>query len=141
MKVYLELADIALMEKVANSQRDRLLIRLLSRLGCRISEALALKVKDVDFEQKTVTILHLKRIIKVSCSRCKARLGIRHQYCPVCGVRVNETIRRQQERKRIRVLPIDRRSVEMLRQYLSQSKLCVGSDEPIFVLIDIERGR
>jgi len=134
MKVYLELADIALMEKVANSQRDRLLIRLLSRLGCRISEALALKVKDVDFEQKTVTILHLKRIIKVSCPRCKARLGIRHQYCPVCGVRVNETIRRQQERKRIRVLPIDRRSVEMLRQYLGQSKLCVDSDEPLFRL-------
>ena len=134
MKVYLELADVELMEKVASNQRDRLLIRLLSRLGCRISEALALKVKDVDFEQKTVTILHLKRIIKVSCPRCKARLSIRHQYCPVCGVRVNETIRRQQERKRIRVLPIDRRSVEMLRQYLSQSKLCVDSDEPLFRL-------
>ena len=134
MKVYLELADVELMEKVASNQRDRLLIRLLSRLGCRISEALALKVKDVDFEQKTVTILHLKRIIKVSCPRCKARLSIRHQYCPVCGVRVNETIRRQQERKRIRVLPIDRRSVEMLRQYLGQSKLCVDSDEPLFRL-------
>lgn len=132
MKVYLELTDIELMEKVASTQRDKLLIRLLSRLGCRISEALALKVKDVDFEQKTVTILHLKRIIKVSCPWCKARLGIRHQYCPVCGVKVNETIKRQQERKRIRVLPIDRRSVEMLRQYLSQSKSCVGSGEPIF---------
>ncbi|HET6444020.1 MAG TPA: tyrosine-type recombinase/integrase, partial [candidate division Zixibacteria bacterium] len=75
MKAYIELCDIALMEEVAKSQQDKLLIRLLSRLGCRISEALALKVKDVDFEQKTVTILHLKRIIKVSCPRCKARLG------------------------------------------------------------------
>jgi len=50
MKAYLELADIELMEGAAGSQRDRLLIRLLSRLGCRISEALALKVEDIDFQ-------------------------------------------------------------------------------------------
>ena len=103
MKAYLEFANIELMEGVASSQRDRLLVRLLSRLGCRISEALALKVKDVDFEQKTVTILHLKRSMKVSCPRCRARLGSRHQFCPVCGVRANETINRQQERRRIRI--------------------------------------
>jgi integrase/recombinase XerD len=56
MKAYLELADIELMEGAAGSQRDRLLIRLLSRLGCRISEALALKVEDIDFQQSTITI-------------------------------------------------------------------------------------
>lgn len=134
MKAYLEFTDIELIEEVANSQRDRLLIRLLSRLGCRISEALALKVKDVDFEQKTVTILHLKRSIKISCPSCRASLGSRHQFCPVCGSRINESIKRQQERKRIRVLPIDQRSIEMLNHYLCQNKLPMDGDEPLFRL-------
>jgi len=134
MKAYLELADIALMEEVANARRDKLLIRLLSRLGCRISEVLALKVKDIDFEKRTVTILHLKRSVNVSCPSCRAKLGSRHQYCPVCGKRVNDTIKRQQERRRIRVLPIDQRSIEMLRCYLNQSKVQIDSDEPLFRL-------
>ena len=134
MKAYIEFGDIELMEQVAGSQRDRLIIRLLSRLGCRISEALALKVRDVDFEQKTVTVLHLKRTIKVSCPRCRARLGSRHQFCPVCGVRVTETIKRQQERRRIRILPIDQRSIEMLKHYLSQSNMYTDGDKPLFHL-------
>lgn len=57
MKAYLEPADIELMERAASCLRDRLLIRLLFRLGCRVSEALALKVSDTDFERGTATIL------------------------------------------------------------------------------------
>jgi integrase/recombinase XerD len=121
MKVYLEYNDISLMEAVAKSPRDRLLIRLLSRLGCRISEVLAIKVRDIDFEEKTVTILHLKRRINVSCPSCRARLGNRHQYCPACGERVSETMKRQQEKRRIRVLPVDQQSMEMIRGYLSRN--------------------
>lgn len=60
MKAYLEPADIELMEQAASCSRDRLLIRLLFRSGCRVSEALALKVSDIDFGQGTATILHLK---------------------------------------------------------------------------------
>ncbi len=74
MKAYLEPADIEMMERVANCLRDRLLIRLLFRLGCRVSEALAVKVSDIDFERGTVTILHLKTRIRLSCPKCKARL-------------------------------------------------------------------
>ena len=93
MKAYLELSEIDLMEKAAKCQRDRLLIKLLSRLGCRISEALALKVGDIDFDQNTVTILHLKRSMKLSCPQCGDRLGNRHQFCPGCGLKVSERIR------------------------------------------------
>ncbi len=46
MKRYLEPVDIELMERTASCLRDRLLIRLLFRLGCRVSEALALNVND-----------------------------------------------------------------------------------------------
>jgi len=122
MKTYLELADIELMERAANCLRDRLLIRLLLRLGCRVSEALALKVSDIDFEQATITILHLKTRIRLSCPKCKARLGRRHQFCPGCGEEVNDATKRQQEHRRIRVLPIDKGTVEMLEDYISRNR-------------------
>ena len=89
MKTYLDYSDIELMELAANCLRDRLLIRLLSRLGCRISEALAIRVNNVDFERNTITILHLKRSIKLSCPRYRAQLGNRHKFCPVCGTKMS----------------------------------------------------
>jgi integrase/recombinase XerD len=119
MKAYLELPEIELMEQAAGCQRDQLLIRLLSRLGCRISEALALKVEGIDFERGTVTILHLKRSMKLSCPQCGDRLSIRHQFCPGCGGKVSERIRSQRERRRIRVLPVDEATLAMLKNYIN----------------------
>jgi len=119
MKAYLNLPEIELIEQAASCPRDRLLIRLLSHLGCRISEALALKVEDVDFERATVTVLHLKRSMKISCPQCGVRLCKRHQFCPGCGVKVSERIRSQQERRRIRVLPVDEATLAMLRNYIN----------------------
>ena len=119
MKAYLELPEIELMEQAASCQRDRLLIRLLSRLGCRISEALALKVEGIDFERGTVTILHLKRSMKLSCPQCGDHLGNRHQFCPGCGGKVSERIRSQRERRRIRVLPVDEATLAMLKNYIN----------------------
>ena len=60
MRVYLEVEETKKVENAATCVRDRLLSRLLVRLGCRISEALALEVKDIDFARATVTIEHLK---------------------------------------------------------------------------------
>lgn len=91
MKTYLEPDEVAMMEKAASNLRDKILIRLLFRLGCRISEALALKVEDVDFARGTVSIVHLKRRVKLSCTNCGATLALSHSFCPRCGVRINET--------------------------------------------------
>ena len=90
MKAYLEPEEIAMMEQSASNLRDRILIRLLFHLGCRISEALALKVEDIDFTQSTVSIVHLKRRVQLSCSNCGAGIAVSHSYCPKCGVRINE---------------------------------------------------
>ena len=90
MKAYVEPEEIAEMEGTASNLRDRILIRLLFHLGCRISEALALKVEDIDFTRGTVTIVHLKRRVKLSCSNCGAGIAVSHSYCPKCGVRINE---------------------------------------------------
>ena len=56
MKAYLEPEEIALMERATTNLRDRLLIHLLFHLGCRVSEALALTVEDVDFDHGTISI-------------------------------------------------------------------------------------
>jgi len=106
------------MEEVTTNLRDRLLIRILFHLGCRISEALALEVKDVDFTRSTITIKHLKARLKLSCIGCGQRLGRSHTFCPKCGSKVEKTQIEQQERHRQRVLPIDSKTLGMLKDYI-----------------------
>jgi len=139
MKAYLEPTDIVLMEQAASCLRDRLLVRLLFRLGCRISELLAIKVADIDFERATVTILHLKTHSRLSCPKCEARLAKRHQFCPQCGQEVDEVVKRQQGRRRIRVLPVDRHTLEMLRSYVTDKVSNGGSGSAL--LFNLNRHR
>lgn len=118
MKVYLEIEETEQLENAALCLRDRLLIRILRRLGCRISEALALEVKDVDFNVGTITIQHLKLRVKLSCPKCSARLGKSHSFCPKCGVKVKEALAREQEHHRMRTLPLDKDTLGMLKEYI-----------------------
>lgn len=106
------------MEQAATCLRDRLLVRLLFHLGCRVSETLALKVQDIDFGQGTVTIMHLKTSFRLSCHYCQARLGRRHSYCPSCGVEVTEQVARAQESRRQRTLPLDAETLVMLGDFI-----------------------
>jgi integrase/recombinase XerD len=106
------------MEKATTNLRDRLLIRLLYRLGCRISEALGLTVQDIDFHQGTVTIQHLKTRLKLSCPHCSSRLGRSHKFCPKCGFEVQEAVAKEQEHRRMRTLPLDGDTLEMLKEYI-----------------------
>ena len=134
MKTYLEVKDVESMERAANSLRDRLLIRLLFRLGSRVSEALAIRTGDIDFAHGTITILHLKRRIRLLCPNCKAGLGRRYDFCPGCGKQVAEVVQRQQEHRRVRILPIDKHTLEILQEYLSQSQVASSSSVLVFGL-------
>ncbi len=122
MKAYLEPEEIILMEKAATCFRDRLLIRLLFRLGCRISEALALKVEDIDFAQGTVTIQHLKIRLRLSCPKCGARLGKSHKFCPICGDSVKKAVAKEKEHRRVRTLPVDVDTMRMLSDFVTRDK-------------------
>ena len=120
MKTYLELAEIDSMEKAATNLRDGLLIRLLFRLGCRVSEALALTIQDIDTSAGAVTIQHLKSRLRLSCPECEARLSASHAFCPKCGSKVARTLTEKQEHRRQRVLPLDQDTLEMLRDYIER---------------------
>ena len=121
MKTYLEMKETDLLEKAATNLRDRLLVRLLARLGCRVSEAIALTVQDIDLQKSTVTIQHLKTRLNLACPRCNIRLGKSHIFCPRCGSKVKQVIAISREHRRVRMLPIDDVTLDMLKGYIHRS--------------------
>ena len=120
MKTYLEPSEVALLEDAATNLRDKLLIRVLFHLGCRVSEALALTVEDVGFEHGTITIQHLKASLYLSCTGCRQRLGRSHAFCPKCGIKVERAQVEQLDHRRQRVLPVDSDTLDMLREYVQR---------------------
>ncbi len=118
MTFHIEPDEVKRLEDAATYVRDRLLIRLLYHLGCRITEAVTLEVKDVDFGARTVTILHLKTRIKLACPDCGARLGKSHTFCPKCGGKVAAAVAKAQEHKRLRTLPVDPDTLDMLKRFI-----------------------
>ena len=127
MKVYLETHEVRQLEEQATCLRDKLLIRLLFCLGCRISEALALRVEDVDFDRATVTIDHLKSRVRLLCPNCGAKLGKTHTFCPACGAKVEKMLAQQQQHRRMRTLPIDRDTLAILKNYADLGGPVIGN--------------
>jgi integrase/recombinase XerD len=119
-KAYLEPVEIERLEEAARYLRDRLLIRLLFRLGCRISEALGIRVSDIDFARGTVTIEHLKTRVKLACPNCGAGLSRSSRFCPSCGREVGKAVAEGKEQRRFRALPIDDGTAAMLKEYVKR---------------------
>ncbi len=119
-KTYIDLEEVIRMEAAAEYLRDRLLVRLLFRLGCRISEALGLGAGDINFAMGTVTIKHLKARLKLTCPECQARLSKTSRFCPCCGSQVEKAVTEQKEHQRKRTLPVDEDTLEMLREYIDR---------------------
>jgi len=117
-KAYLETGEVRDLEKVATNLRDRLLIRLLFHLGCRITEALRITVSDINFDQRTVTIEHLKARIISTCPDCGTRLSKTAKFCPGCGEKVDTVATREKEHRRVRTLPVDGETLAMLKDYV-----------------------
>jgi integrase/recombinase XerD len=139
VKVYLDANEVERLEKAANNLRDRLLIRLLSHVGCRISEALGVMVEDVDFDNGTITIKHLKTRLRLSCTECGQRLGRSHTFCPKCGSKVTQAQIKQQQHRRQRVLPVDSDTLKMLKEYIERGGPVVKDGK--IVIFGINRHR
>jgi integrase/recombinase XerD len=123
MKAYIDLEEVSQMEDAAANLRDRLLIRLLFFLACRISELLSVMAGNIDFINRTVTIKHLKTSIIIICPECKHRLTRHSVYCPGCGVKIKDTVTRAIENQRMRVLPIDEVTIDLLKEYIQSNSL------------------
>lgn len=119
-KAYLDPEDIERLEEATVCVRDQLIVRLLFRLGCRVSELIGLAVDDIDFARGTVRIEHLKAKLKFYCPDCGVGLGKTHRFCPSCGSRVEETVARETENKRMRLLPLDEDSLDLLKGFIER---------------------
>ena len=120
MKAYLEPEEINLMEEACTNLRDRLLMRLLSHSAPRITEALGLTVEDINLSAGTVIIQHLKTRLQLSCPGCNTPLGRNNSYCPNCGIKVEQAVSQAKEHRRMRTLPLDTGTIEMLKEYISR---------------------
>jgi len=119
-KAYLEPAEVERLEEVALCLRDKLLIRLLFRLGCRISEVLGIKVSDIDFTQGTITIEHLKTRVRLVCPHCGGGLSRSSRFCPACGREVGKAVAEGKEHRRFRMLPVDNGTAAVLKEYVKR---------------------
>jgi len=102
----------------AKTPRDRAFASTLGKTGLRISEAIQLKVTDIDFKRGTLTIVHLKERLKLQCPNCGEILGRRHIFCPGCGNKVAQAMREKVEQRRHRMIPVDRDTLRLLDEYL-----------------------
>jgi integrase/recombinase XerD len=123
MKTYLEPNEVDRIEEAAECLRDKLLVRLLAHLGCRVSEALGITVSDINFDQRTVAIVHLKKRINLSCPNCKTRLSRTARFCPGCGSLVEQAVINEREHRRHRILPVDDDTLDMLREFINRGGL------------------
>ena len=139
-RTYLETADIEKLEKAAKCYRDRLLVRVLFHLGCRISEALALDIKDINFIAGTITILHLKLHINITCPQCNAPLGKSHSFCPKCGIKVNEAVVKEMEHRKVRTIPLDQETLTMLKDYVQNGGPVKRGDRNLIFGFNRHRG-
>ena len=103
---------------VAKTPRDMAFASTLGKTGMRISEAIQLKVTDIDFTNGTLTIVHLKERLKLKCPNCGELLGKRHLFCPGCGNKVDKAIREKIEQRRQRTIPVDYDTLQLLNKYL-----------------------
>ncbi len=120
MKTFLEQEDLEKMEQSVRNPRDRMMIRLLTRTGCRISELLGLKVSDIDLKSNVIRIEHLKHRIDLKCPKCGGRLGKGSVFCGKCGDKVSSVVSKAVEKRRMRSLPIDKETTALLAEYIKE---------------------
>jgi integrase/recombinase XerD len=120
VKEYLEAEDTSLIEDAAQCLRDKLLVRLLRRLGCRVGEVLGLEERHIDFTRRQVKIEHEKMRLSLSCPSCGGHLAKSNKFCPMCTAPVEQPIAKEKETRRLRKIPVDRDTLQLVRQYIKQ---------------------
>jgi integrase/recombinase XerD len=139
LKVYLDKKDVDKLEAAASILRDRLFIRLLYRLGCRVSEGISLEEQNIDFNAGTVTIKHLKTRIRLDCPKCGRQLSRNSVFCSGCGIRVDQVISKAIENQRIRILPADNETLSLLKEHIENGGLVIRDGKKLIFGINRHR--
>jgi len=120
LKTYLENGEIERLIEAAPTLRDKLIIRFLFRVGCRVSELVNIKASEVDFRRGLVLIHHLKsNPVKKECPQCKKKIGVRQSFCPRCGADARQAPAPEGS-ERMRLVRVDHRTLELTQEYLQK---------------------
>jgi integrase/recombinase XerD len=138
-KTYLTPEEIRKIEDEAGNLRDRLLIRMLFHLGCRISEALAIETEHIDFINQAITIRHLKTSIRIICPECNGRLSRNAAYCPACGKKVKEVVEKAVENQKMRSLPVDNETISLLQDFIRRNGPVIKANRKLIFGINRHR--
>ncbi len=93
LRAYLEPQQVEKLMAATTNPRDALLVRIPWRTGIRVSELIGIRIQDIDFDNRAI-------VIKVQKMRKRDGKAI----------------------ERRRVVPIDRGTLDMVRQYLEWRK-------------------
>ena len=141
VKEYLEAKETSLIEDKATCLRDKLLIRLLRRLGCRVGEVLGLEEQHVDFENRQVRIEHEKMRVALYCPFCpqdgkdRTRLSKKSVFCPKCGKAVEQAVSKGKAERHLRKIPVDADTLTLIREYIKKGGVtAVGGKRMLFTI-------
>jgi integrase len=85
IKTSLNTKDVEKIISQADNLRDKLIVQFYYDTGIRVSELLQIRMKNIDLEQKTVLIPHLKHGIHKVCPVCNKQGGRKIAFCSKCG--------------------------------------------------------
>lgn len=118
IKTILTPGEIRRMIDRASNLRDKVILSFYSDTGCRASELLKITVDDVDLENRTVRIPHLKRGIKKRCPKCSRSAGRSTKFCAGCGTNLSRVVAEGIE-ERSRLISIGNETAELLSEYIA----------------------
>ncbi len=120
VKEYLTQEEASLIEDAADNLRDKLFIRLLRRLACRVGEVLGIEEKHINFALHQVKIEHEKIYIRLSCPDCGSKVAKSHTFCPTCTAPLKEAVAKEKKIRHLRKIPIDKDTLELLQEYIKR---------------------
>jgi integrase/recombinase XerD len=139
VKEYLEAKETELVEDQAETLTEKVLIRLLRRLGCRVSEALGIEEQRIDFSRRIIRIEHEKMRISLYCPFCpqdpahRTRLSKKAVFCQKCGKEVAQANTKEKQELHLRKIPVDPDTLDLLREYIKKGGVTdVGGHRMLF---------
>jgi integrase len=129
IKTSLSSKDIDKLLAQTTNLRDRMIVLFYYDTGCRCSELLQITWGNLDLENGTVLISHLKRGVHKICPKCSKRGGKNTAFCPKCGTGLkNVEAVGIKERKRIIDMGAD--LIQAIKDYTAGEEIL--QDRPLF---------
>lgn len=132
IRTYLTSAEIKGMINSADNLRDKVILSFLSDCGCRVSEMLAVKIRDIDLDSLEVIIPHLKRGVKKHCPKCGKTAGSTTKFCSKCGNDLSK-IKATGIEERTRLVTIGPKTGALVSEFIKTLKN-KSPDQPLIAL-------